>query len=86
MNHSARAYERVQINLANGEACWVVVQGRISVRTDVRRQGDGAHIHWAMFGNLRRPIQLEWRVARKDRATGINGWGNVPNFFHEAQR
>ena len=49
-------------------------------------QGDGADVHRAICRNLGRPFQLERRIARKDRAACINGWGNVPNFFHEAQR
>ena len=86
VNHPARSNESVQINLANGRAFWVVMQRRIGVRTHVRRQRDGADIDGAVVRNLRGPIQLERRVARKDRAACVDGWGNVPNFFHEAQR
>ena len=86
VNDAARSDESVQINLSNGRSCWVVMQRRISVRPHVRRQGDGAHIDGTFVRDFRGPIQLERRVAGKDRAACVDGWGNVPNFFHEAQR
>jgi len=49
-------------------------------------QRDGAHIHRALRRNLGCPVQLKGRVSWKDRAVSVNGWGNIPNFFHQAQR
>ena len=72
--------------MAYGLTRWVVVQGGICMGPNVRRESDGTDIDWAIGRNLRRPIQLERRIAGENRTANINGWGNIPNLFHEAQR
>ena len=86
MDHPTRPNEGLQIYLANSNATRVIVQRRIGVRSHVGGQRDGAHIHRALRRNLGCPVQLKGRVSWKDRAASVNGWGNIPNFFHQAQR
>ena len=86
MDHPTWANEGLQINLAYRNPRGVIVQRRISMRSHMGGQRDGAHIHRALRRNLGCPVQLKGRVSWKDRAVSVNGWGNIPNFFHQAQR
>ena len=57
----------VEIHRTNAGALRVVVQWRVGMGSDVRRQSNGADIHRAAWADLRCPLLRIGRVARKHR-------------------
>ncbi len=85
VDHPAGAEIGREIDGADGRAVRVVVQWRICVRADVRRQRDLAHVDRTAGRDRRGPALLVGGVAGEDGRAFVHGWGNVPETLVHAR-
>ncbi|KAG1587565.1 hypothetical protein G6F46_014732 [Rhizopus delemar] len=78
------AQERFQRHRADGGGAVLVMQRRIRVRADVRRQRDFTDIDRTAGRKRPLPLLAVRRVAGKDRRSRGDGRGNIPQAFHMA--
>lgn len=79
VHHAARPQKGLQVHQPNRLALWVVVQWRIGVRTDVRRQGDTRQVDRAAVRQRGRPLLLVRRITGEHGRTLEHGGRNVPD-------
>ncbi|MCY1550806.1 hypothetical protein D9M68_870850 [compost metagenome] len=86
VDDAAGAEERLQRNGSDGGGAILVVQGRIGVRADMRRQRDFADIDRAAGRKRPFPLLAVRRVAWKDRRSRGDGRGNIPQALHVGRK
>ena len=81
VDHAAGTEKGVEVDRAYGRAVGGVMQRRIGMGADMRRQRDGADIDRALRRDRRAPLLAVGRVARKHRAGVVNRRGDVPELL-----